>query len=226
MSGKLILVLAAGNWPEGPIPADLLAQADLTLAADGGWAEARARGVRVDRVVGDLDSLVRDEAALLRESGTPMDVFPRDKDRTDLEIAVDEALRLGARRVIVYGALGGKTDQTLANVFLLEKLERAGVEGELWGKDERALVIRGEKALPFALVGDVVSLLPLSERVEGVTTWGLRYALRGEALERASTRGVSNEVSELPAGVRVRAGTLVVLVRRPESVRGKPREAA
>lgn len=226
MATREVLILAAGPWSENPIPEDLVAQAHLILAADGGWAQAVARGIRVDRVVGDLDSLRDDEIALLRQSGTPTDVHPREKDRTDLEIAVDEALRLSPDRVVIYGAVGGRIDQTLANIFLLEKLAGAGVEGELRTPEERLFVAQGERTLTPAAVGDGVSLLSLTDRVEGVTTWGLRYALSGAALERASTRGVSNEVESLPAGVRVGTGTLLVVLRCAGGRQGLGRIAA
>ncbi len=222
MAGKDVLILAAGPWPKGPPPVGLVAQADLIIATDAAWARARARGVRVDWVIGDLDSLEEGEILSLRASGTRTDVYPQDKDRTDLEIAIDEALLTRPERITIYGALGGRTDQTLANVHLLEKLERAGVAGELVSKEERLLVVIGERVLTGVAVGDGVSLLPLSERAEGVTTWGLKYALESGVLERVSSRGVSNEVVSLPVGVRVQTGIVLVVVRpaRAVSVRG------
>ena len=214
MPGKDVLILAAGPWPKEAPPAALVAQADLVIATDAAWAKAQARGVRVDWVIGDLDSLEKDEILSLRESGTRTDVYPQDKDRTDLEIAIDEALLTRPQRVSIYGALGGRTDLTLANVHLLEKLARAGVAGELVSERERLFVVTGEKSFSEAAIGDGVSLLSLSERAEGMTTWGLKYALASGVLERASSRGVSNEVISLPAGVRVQAGIVLVVLRR------------
>ncbi|MCD6321069.1 hypothetical protein J7L84_02340 [Candidatus Bipolaricaulota bacterium] len=68
-----------------------------------------------------------------------------------------------------------------------------------------------ELDLEGAKVGDTVSLIPLSDVVEGVRTQGLEYPLRGEALFRASSRGVSNRVTSLPAGVSLEKGKLLVV---------------
>jgi thiamine pyrophosphokinase len=45
---------------------------------------------------------------------------------------------------------------------------------------------------------------------EGVTTEGLRFPLRDEALRFGRARGLSNEVASTPATVKVRKGTLLV----------------
>jgi len=211
-----VLILAAGIWPEQP-PAELVARAGLILATDGAWARAAERGVRVDRVVGDLDSLTADEVRSLRRSQTPIDVFPQDKDQTDLEIAIDQALLLRPARIAVWGALGGRTDHLLANVFLLERIARSGVRGEVVNGDERLIVTVGRTDLREACLGDGVSLLALTDRARGVTTWGLRYALDRATLERASSRGVSNEVVALPAAVSVEDGALIVVHRRAQA---------
>lgn len=221
MPTREVLILAAGLWPKEPPSPTLVARADLIIATDAAWARATARGVRVDRVIGDLDSLQESEVASLRRSGTPTDVYPRDKDRTDLEIAIDEALLLGPDRIVIYGALGGRTDQILANVFLLEKVARFGAQAELVSGQESVFLVDGERVLSEVSPGDGVSLLPISDSARGVTTWGLKYELAGETLERASSRGVSNEVVALPAGLRVEEGVLVVVLRRASRGNGE-----
>ena len=60
-------------------------------------------------------------------------------------------------------------------------------------------------------VGDVVSLLPLGTRVDGVATFGLRYPLAGEPLEAGPARGLSNLRERSDAWVEVRSGRLLVI---------------
>jgi thiamine pyrophosphokinase len=66
-------------------------------------------------------------------------------------------------------------------------------------------------------VGDYVSLLPLTERVTGVTTDGLRYALAGETLDPGSTRGLSKELASDRAAVSTGIGRLAVIHTRRTS---------
>jgi thiamine pyrophosphokinase len=59
-------------------------------------------------------------------------------------------------------------------------------------------------------VGGLVTLLPVNGDADGVTTQGLRYPLGDETLRFGRARGLSNEVSSLPAKVTVRKGSLLV----------------
>jgi thiamine pyrophosphokinase len=49
----------------------------------------------------------------------------RDKDETDLELALHYACTSGYREILVVGALGGRLDQTLGNLSLLTNPEFA-----------------------------------------------------------------------------------------------------
>lgn len=212
---RTVLILGNGPWRGVELLPELAAQADYIIAADGGFARARRLGLRVDLVVGDLDSLGPGERAELEASGIETVVHPRAKDQTDLELALEEALRLEPkpRKIRLFGVLGARLDQTLANIFILEKAGRAGVEAEIISGRERVWLVHDRLELP-AEVGDLVSLLPLTAEAGGIRTWGLEYPLRGESLFRAGSRGLSNRVCALPAGLELERGLLLVIHRR------------
>ena len=119
MPDETVLILANGAWGETARLIEALDRADHVVATDGAWAKAAAAGIRVDRVVGDLDSLTPTERAALLASQTEAEIHDPEKDFTDLELAVDGALTRGARQLIVFGAFGGRIDHTLANVLML-----------------------------------------------------------------------------------------------------------
>ena len=60
-------------------------------------------------------------------------------------------------------------------------------------------------------IGDLVSLLPLGDRVDGVTTEGLRYPLRDEPLVAGPARGQSNVRMSPHAAVTIRRGRLLIV---------------
>jgi thiamine pyrophosphokinase len=63
--------------------------------------------------------------------------------------------------------------------------------------------------------GDIVSLIPWgATAVQGVRTEGLRWALQAETLYPDKTRGISNEMLEASAHIRISAGLLLVIHRR------------
>lgn len=210
---KVVLILGNGSWDRIELLPDLAAAAAYTIVADGGFAKVRRLGIRVDLVIGDLDSLNSEEQAELKKSGTETITYPAEKDRTDLELALDHAISLEPQKIVLFGVLGGRLDQSLANIFLLEKAARRGIASEIVAGAERIYLVHDQLELAAAAPGDLVSLIPLSAEVRGVRTWGLKYGLQRERLYRASSRGVSNKVVALPAGVELTKGLLLVIHR-------------
>ena len=191
--------------------------AALVVAADGGAATALRWGRVPNVVVGDLDSVGQDVRRALEAAGTELERFPREKDQTDTEIALLTAQRRGATSIELLGALGGERfDHALANVLLLTLPVLRGVPMTL--RDERhevRLVRADERVTLTGAPGDVVTLLPVTRTVRGVTTSGLRYALRDGTLAMGSSRGVSNELTGKRASVRVGRGALLVVSHHP-----------
>jgi len=202
-------IAAPHRWTADAVRA-LRRDCDLCLAADGAWAKARSAGVAVDAVVGDLDSLSPAERADLDRSSTRVVAYPQAKDWTDLELAIDHALRHAPARMVIYGALGGRIDHTITNLHLLERGLAAGVPIEIVSPTDTVRLIDRDLALAAARVGDPVSLVPITEWAQ-VRTQGLEYELHDERLFRGASRGVSNVVRELPVRVFVAEGRLLVV---------------
>ena len=120
-AGADALVFANGVLTAEPLLSETLAAAARAtiIAADGGARLARHCGLRVDVLIGDMDSIDAGELELLRASGAQVLRHPADKDETDLELALKWAAARAYRRLRVFGAFGNRLDQTLANVQLL-----------------------------------------------------------------------------------------------------------
>ena len=87
------------------------------VAADGGARHAGALGLRIDRWVGDGDSLGEDGIAALEAAAIPVERAPVDKDESDTELAVAAALTKRPSAITILGALGGpRLDHALANL--------------------------------------------------------------------------------------------------------------
>ncbi|MBA2757416.1 MAG: thiamine diphosphokinase [Chloroflexi bacterium] len=196
------------------------AQPDATIiVADGGARHAAELGLRIDRWVGDGDSLGEAGVEALRRSGVPIERADMDKDESDTELAVAAALRLRPDELAIVGALGGfRLDHALANVGLLSLPGLAGVDTRLVAVDARVRLLAASgidgEASSVRLagrIGDLVTLLPFGEDALGVTTDGLRFPLVDEPLLLGRTRGLSN-VRQVPiAGVRMRRGRIVIV---------------
>ncbi len=209
--GCRVMIFANGRVPDLERVRRMLRPDDILVAADGGVHHLLALGLRPHAVVGDLDSLEPSLLEGLREAVVCR--YPREKDETDLELALRYALTRGPEAVRVVGALGQRLDQTLGNVALLASPWLKDVDVRLDDGVEEVLMVRSEASLQ-GRPGETVSLIPWGMPVEGVTTEGLRWPLRGETLYPDRTRGISNELIAPQAHVCIRSGLLIVVHRR------------
>jgi thiamine pyrophosphokinase len=180
------------------------------IAADSGLDYALSLGLRVDLVVGDLDSVTPDALAAAEAAGITVERHPVAKDQTDLELALDRAIARAPERLVVIGGTGGRFDHVVAGVLQLAHEHYAHVAMEARFGAARLTVIRGEQKL-HGQPGDLLSLLPVGGPARGITTTGLLYPLVDEDLLPSTSRGVSNELEAQVATVSVRDGVLLAV---------------
>ena len=157
------------------------------FCADGGVRNARAAGLRPDYLIGDWDS------GGAPEGDVPCITLPVEKDMTDLQAAVDQALELDYRELLLCGCTGGRLDHTASNLVLLEWIADHGGRALLVDADnEVRLLDSGVLRLTNRPCYHYLSLVPLDRRVTGVTLRGLKYPLTDAVLTR-DTLSVSNE---------------------------------
>jgi thiamine pyrophosphokinase len=190
---------------------------DLIIAADGGLHHCKALNLVPDILLGDFDSLDEKEVQTLEDAGVAVVRHPRRKDTTDLEIALDHALARGVSQIFVYGALGTRWDQSIANVLLGARADHASADIRLVdGPQEARLLRAGETMTLHGQPGDTVSLIPLDGDARGITTTGLEYPLDDGTLHFGSSRGVSNTLQRDRSTISLRAGLLLcVLIHGP-----------
>ena len=209
------VIFANGDASDPDIVRHWTAQADLIIAADGGTRHALSAGVLPQVVIGDLDSLADADREQLDRSGVQLIVYPTHKDYTDLELAVRYARGQQATEIIIFGALGGRWDQSLANVMLLAAPELAQVPVRLVDHALSIQVIR-DRAEIAGRVGDTLSLIALSGDAHGVTIEGCEYPLHEAALPLGATLGISNVFAQPAAKITVRQGLILALHTRRE----------
>ena len=177
------------------------------IAADGGAAAALAFGFAPTLLIGDLDSI--EQSTLERLRGVPIEPYPRDKNATDGQLAIERALQFQPAEFVLVGFLGGpRLDQELANVMLLTRLTVPTVV--LDERNEARLLRAGEHHSWRPEPREVVSLLPILGDASGVRTSGLRWPLQGETLRFGETRGVSNEPVGQAVRVSIDVGVLLI----------------
>ena len=186
---------------------------DFVIAVDGGYASLGTLGQEPDLAMGDFDSL-----GYVPEAEN-VQVYPTHKNASDLEIALDEVVARGFARAIVYGALGGRLDHTVANLQMCARFAESGMEMELVGRDESVAILAGPAAYELcAQQGSTVSVFSATEVSTGVVERGFEYSFDDTVLSNRTSRGLSNETVEELAVVEVEQGTLFVF--HPPSAKG------
>jgi thiamine pyrophosphokinase len=208
-----VAIVFAGSQAVRAELLDRLPDGAGVIAADSGLHVANTLGLRVDLLVGDLDSADASlvDAAVAR--GTIVERHPAEKDATDLELAFDAAAARGARRIVLVDGGGDRLDHLLGNLALLGSPAWAGVQIEAYTGTARLAVARGGEP-PVDIhgpPGSLVTLLPVGTPARGIATEGLRYPLACEELAPGTTRGVSNELVGDAGSVRLQEGTLLVV---------------
>ena len=208
-SGNLVIVVTGGD-PVDPAHLPQWPAGALVIAADSGIDRALELGLSVDVAIGDFDSVRPGSLRRVTSDGATVEQHPAAKDATDLELAIDAALRYEPSQVLVIGGHGGRLDHLLANAMLLAAPAYATLSMVAQMGAARVTVIRDHARLTGP-VGDLVTLLALLGGASGIRTEGLLYPLRDEALLPGSTRGVSNELISGTASVRIATGVVVAI---------------
>lgn len=205
---KMILIVANGNIEPGDWWRDHLQQASSVIAADGGLRHLLALEALPDLVIGDLDSSPPDRLAQLEENGIRVLRYPTEKDETDLELALVHAANADDEEIFVLGALGGRLDQTLANILLLAHPALAQTRVYLLTRHQRAWLIAGEETI-HGSAGDRLSLIPLGGDAQIAATTNLRWELANERLLFGPARGLSNVMTADTATIKVQSGQVL-----------------
>lgn len=205
-----VVIIANGDMGDPEWIRPLLATATLIIAADGGSRYLHQLKHPPHLVVGDNDSLTPALHDWLTNAGAAFRTYPKAKDETDLELALLVAAAETDADIVILGATGGRLDQTLGNVLLLAHPALYGRSVQLQTRYQRIWLAQSRIEV-HGEVGDTVSLIPLGGDVEIAQTTGLKWSLAQETLAFGPARGISNEITAVPATVDIAAGQLLCI---------------
>ena len=183
---------------------------DFLIAVDGGLRHLKRLGLKPHLLIGDLDSVGEIDLAEIIAAGIDVTRFPPAKEQTDLELALEYALENGYAQIVIAYPFGDRVDHTLGNLSLLARPDLAGKTLSLDDGLTEARVLNKSASLPTQ-PGDLVSLIPWGEPVEGITTKGLEYPLNNETLVPWQSRGISNVALADSIELDFKSGRLLVI---------------
>ncbi|MGI5900905.1 MAG: thiamine diphosphokinase [Desulfitobacteriia bacterium] len=214
-----IAVIAGGIWDLEWGRKELAKNIDFVVGVDGGANHAVAAGRIPDILIGDLDSVKPDVLALCKEHGAQVLKYPREKDQTDLELALTyvqrylEDLGKPEGEILLFAATGKRLDHLLGNIAVVLGFTEKQKRILLVEKTYRAWVMLPGEEFINGEEGQLLSILPLTEEAV-VYSRGLYYELNGERLIHSAARGISNVFKENRVELKVAKGKILVVLNQ------------
>ena len=212
----IVLILANGELHKSPTLLQLVKEADCIIAADGGARYCEILERLPDTLIGDLDSIPADLLKDFKTRDIEILKHPERKNATDLELAIDLAIKKGATKIYFAGMLGGRWDMSLSNIFLLAHNKYEKIRLSILSTDCVLHILHPGKHSFKTKLGQRVSLLPLKEDAQGITLTGFEYPLNHYTIPFGSSIGVSNVTSDTTVHVQHSRGVLLTLFFYPE----------
>jgi len=205
-----VLIITNGNIVKHEKLRKVIPVADFIICADGGIKHMSRLGLWPDLIVGDFDSAKKDQLDYYIKSGVKLQRFSSDKDQTDTHIAIDCAIEAGATNITLLGALGSRFDHSYANIMLLYRLMRSGINAKIID-NQNHISIFSETMEIEGIVGQVLSLLPFGENACIAETQGLKYSITNRVLPLDDPYGISNMFALPRAVIRVKSGWVLAI---------------
>ncbi|WNS77127.1 thiamine diphosphokinase [Bacillus sp. DTU_2020_1000418_1_SI_GHA_SEK_038] len=194
----MIINLLAGG-PVSLLPnLDIYKQeGDIWIGVDRGVLTLFSIGIQPSIAFGDFDSVSAEEMAVIEEQIVDLKRFRPEKDETDMELALNWAIKQKPKLIRIFGATGGRLDHFFANIQLLVNPFLHGEDAQIEIIDHSNIIyIKGPgiHEIKRNLLFKYVSFIPLSMEIHDLTLNGFKYPLQDEHIQMGSTLCISNEL--------------------------------
>lgn len=172
---------------------------DQIICADSGADFAFNNNIRIDKIVGDLDSVSEYSRELINRNSIPVDVFPPEKDMTDTELAL-RMIEDKSTEIILACSLAGRIDHVMANMNLILMLHKEGYDITATDGLTDVIPMVGKESITLRGISEPeycsISIVLNHGDIKGVTTEGLYYELNNANLQYGSSLSISNRLKE------------------------------
>lgn len=206
------VIVCSGTIKDDEFFKNIINSADYIICADGGSEHLYRIHSVPDVIIGDMDSSDSECIDFFIKSGVKVIKFPSDKDKTDTQICIEYAM-VFSKEIALLGATGSRIDHMLANISLLKMgLDNNVIISIIDNNNE--IYITDSRLILTGNYGDIISLIPFSEKVEGVSIDGVFYKLDNALMEIGNPYGVSNYFIGDKVSISVNKGYLLVIKSR------------
>ncbi|MGP4078111.1 thiamine diphosphokinase [Halobacillus sp. K22] len=216
-------IAIVGGGPKAYIP-DLRSFDEderIWIGADQGAEVLLEHNICPDVSIGDFDSVNHATLKEIKDHSLHFKKYPNEKDETDLELAINQALNWKPEHILLFGVTGGRIDHSMANLQLLYPLLKKGVRCTIRDHQNQVeLAVAGEHTMETDGEFPYVSFLPMTLEVTGLTLQGFYYPLQNAHVPYGSTLCISNRLIHNTGTFSFRSGILLVIRSKDLTNRG------
>lgn len=174
-------------------------QTDFVIAVDGGFDILIKQKIKIDLVIGDMDS-VKNKKKLTQYEKISLNV---EKDFTDTYVAVEYAYTLSNKVYLIGGIQGNRIEHFIANTNMLNDFP------ELMILDNNSKIYLLGKGKHLINKGGQVSFFNFNDPI--ITLEGFKYNLNEYKLNRFDSLCISNEVIKVYGEITILEGRVLVV---------------
>lgn len=207
-----IAIVAGGPKEELPLLDAYQSNIDFWIGADDGALALLEQNIPIDLAIGDFDSVSNSDLERIKRLSNHCKVYPIEKDETDLELALDEALNLDPEMLYLFGVTAGRLDHELVNIQQLYRLLMKQVEAFIIDKHHEISMYKpGSYEVEQSDCFPYISFIPFSPIVKELTLKGFYYPLNRSDITWGSTLCMSNQILQDPSTFSFTDGILLMI---------------
>lgn len=205
-----VIIVTGGNKPSKKLLNSYIKSGDLIIGADKGSEYLYDYEIMPNIILGDFDSISEEKLKKIEEKQVEIIKFPPEKDYTDTEIAIMEAMKRGADTIYLFGGLGTRADHSLGNIGLLLTTKNKGAR-LLIVDDHNKMYLADKNMSLNGSQGEIISFHALSDVVKGFEIRGAKYNLNSYDMHLLDPRAVCNEFIDTPINIKYESGELLII---------------
>ncbi len=206
---SLTLLFTDSSFEEINFMKKYLEKSETILGIDGGTDILYKNNIKPDLIIGDMDSI---DGKILEyfKKETKVTIFPSKKNETDTELGLNWCIDNNKKNVIIFNSMQKRLDHIQGLIANLIFAHKNGLNLEIVNQQQRIFISENKS---FEINKGVnISLIPLTEVVEGISTEGLEYPLKNENLYFDHSRGISNVALKNEIKITHKKGLLMIIV--------------
>lgn len=183
---------------------------DIIICADGGLKTALKVGVIPDVLMGDFDSVEKEEYDYIKEK-TKVIAYQKRKNYTDVFLCLKYAMENGYNDIVLFGVLGTRLDHSLVNIYLLKYAFDNFSKVKIINEYNEIFLINNYIRLS-GVKDKTISVLPYSDVIDGIYLKGFSYPLYNATMSKENPYGVSNYADSDSVEIKINSGTAVIVI--------------